>query len=73
MTSMNYQQLLRNLRLKHGLSQRQMAQVLRVHHGTVALWETGKRSIPGPVTVIIDNFSLYLKNFHNNSIRGVKS
>ena len=33
---------------------------IRVNHGTIALWETGRRSVPGPVTLIIDNFKTIL-------------
>jgi transcriptional regulator with XRE-family HTH domain len=40
---------LRRLRETLGLSQREMAAELGVAHGAVGQWETGARSIPGPV------------------------
>lgn len=37
-----------------GFTQREMAQELGVVHGAVGLWESGQRSIPGPVLVLMD-------------------
>jgi transcriptional regulator with XRE-family HTH domain len=40
---------LRRLRQTLGFSQRELADEFGVAHGAVGLWETGKRTIPGPV------------------------
>lgn len=45
---------LKRLREKLGLSQRELAKELGVTPGAVALWETGARSLSGPVTRLID-------------------
>ena len=37
---------LRNWRLKHGLTQQQLAELLGVRHSTISRWETGKHPIP---------------------------
>lgn len=44
---------LMKLRKEMGFSQAQLAKEWNVHSGTVALWETGRRSIPGPVKKLI--------------------
>lgn len=45
---------LKALRETLGYSQREMAQEFRVVHGTIGLWETGKRTIPGPVLFLME-------------------
>lgn len=55
---MKYAKKLKDLRVKYELTQREIAPFFKVAHGTIALWELDKRKIPGPVEVLIDNFSL---------------
>src|SRR3954464_13922555 len=50
----NEAQRLRDLRLLLGHSQRELAKEFGVDHSAVALWESGKRSIPGPILKLID-------------------
>lgn len=47
---------LRRLREALGLSQRELAAEFRVAHGAVGLWESGARTIPGPVLKLMDLF-----------------
>jgi len=47
------------LRLKHlrellGLTQREISKLFRVSHASIALWESRKRTIPGPVLKLLD-------------------
>ena len=51
-----YRKRLFQIRKRHDLTQRKMAELLRVRHGTIALWELGQRKIPGPVTLILDKY-----------------
>ena len=44
---------LMRLRKRMGFSQARLAEEWKVHSGTIALWETGQRSIPGPVEKLI--------------------
>ena len=41
---MTFQERLKQLRKEHGMTQVQLAEKLGVASGTVAMWETGKRS-----------------------------
>ena len=45
---------LMKLRKKLGWSQARLAQEWYVSAGTIGLWETGSRSIPGPVLKLIE-------------------
>jgi len=54
--SMDYSKKLLKTRKLLALTQRELAKVFRVRHGTITLWEKQKRPIPGPVTLILDNF-----------------
>jgi predicted unusual protein kinase regulating ubiquinone biosynthesis (AarF/ABC1/UbiB family) len=47
---------LRRLRDALGFSQREMAAELKVAHGAVGLWESGARTIPGPVLKLMELF-----------------
>lgn len=48
--------LLKELRLKKGLSQRELAQILNVSTGTVGNWETGTREPDFAMTIKIADF-----------------
>jgi predicted unusual protein kinase regulating ubiquinone biosynthesis (AarF/ABC1/UbiB family)/DNA-binding XRE family transcriptional regulator len=45
---------LKEFRESLGLTQRQLAQEFQVTHGAIALWESGKRSVPGPILRLIE-------------------
>ena len=45
---------LNQIRETLGFTQRQMADELKVTSGAIALWESGRRSIPGPVIRLIE-------------------
>lgn len=45
------------LRKRLGWSQKQLADEFYVAPGTIALWELGKREIPGPVIKLIEIYS----------------
>jgi predicted unusual protein kinase regulating ubiquinone biosynthesis (AarF/ABC1/UbiB family) len=47
---------LRRLRGALGFSQREMAVELKVAHGAIGLWESGARTIPGPVLKLMELF-----------------
>jgi DNA-binding transcriptional regulator YiaG len=47
---------LKKLRAKLGLTQAEMAEKFRVVPSAVNHWELGTRSIPGPVSVLIEIF-----------------
>jgi DNA-binding transcriptional regulator YiaG len=47
---------LRKIREKLGLTQAELAAKFRVVPSAVNHWESGTRSIPGPVTVLIEIF-----------------
>ena len=44
----------RTIRRALGLSQSQLAKVLKVWPNTIALWDRGENPIPGPVEVAMD-------------------
>lgn len=44
---------LKNLRVKHELTQTALAELLGVHWNTVAKWEQGVRNIPEPMAKLI--------------------
>ena len=45
---------LRRVREVLGLSQREMAKEFKVAHGAIAGWESGKRTMPGPVSKLLE-------------------
>lgn len=45
------------LRRSLGWSQKQLASEFKVAPGTIALWELGRREIPGPVIKLIEIYS----------------
>jgi predicted unusual protein kinase regulating ubiquinone biosynthesis (AarF/ABC1/UbiB family)/DNA-binding XRE family transcriptional regulator len=47
---------LRRLREALGFSQRELAAELKVAHGAIGLWESGARTIPGPVLKLMELF-----------------
>jgi len=49
---------LMKLRKKLGWSQARLAEEWYVSAGTIGLWETGSRSIPGPVLKLIEIYEL---------------
>lgn len=53
-TSSEIASRLSSLRQKMGLTQREFAKEFGVTAGAVAHWESGKRSIPGPVIKLIE-------------------
>lgn len=65
---------LRDLRALLNLSQREMAVQFGVAHGAIALWENGKRTIPGPVLRLMDIYeeNLGMVNQPNDSGNGLK-
>lgn len=54
--------LLFHLRREIGFSQAQLAKEWNVSPGTIALWETGRRKIPGPVKKLIEIYKKDIKN-----------
>ncbi len=50
----NHAARLKLLRESMGFSQRDMAGELGVVHGTIGLWESAQRTIPGPVLILMD-------------------
>ena len=51
-----YAEILRKLRRNKGLSQKQLADLLHVSNGTVAMWETQKRTPDKNMLITIANF-----------------
>ena len=51
---------LRQLRDVLGLSQREMAKEFRVAHGAIAGWESGTRTLPGPVVKLLELYEAEL-------------
>ncbi len=47
---------MRKVREKMGLTQAQLAEKLRVVPSAVNQWESGNRTIPGPVMVLVEMF-----------------
>src|SRR5690348_15601597 len=47
---------LKKLREQLGFSQRELSKEFKVTPGAIALWESGKRPIPGPILLLIDIF-----------------
>src|SRR5688572_19520082 len=45
---------LRRLRDTLGLTQRELAVEFKVAHGAIAAWETGTRTLPGPVVKLLE-------------------
>jgi transcriptional regulator with XRE-family HTH domain len=45
---------LRRLRDALGLTQRELAAEFKVAHGAIAAWESGKRTLPGPVVKLLE-------------------
>src|SRR5687767_1266271 len=45
---------LRRLRDLMGLTQREFALEIRVAHGAIASWESGKQALPGPVLKLLE-------------------
>jgi DNA-binding transcriptional regulator YiaG len=57
-TNMNNHSVeLLNLRKLYGWSQARLAKEWDVAPGTIALWETGKRSLPGPARKLLFLYS----------------
>lgn len=57
----NYAERLVALRRRLGMTQRDLAQEFLVTPGAIALWETGKRTVPGPVRRLISIYESALK------------
>jgi transcriptional regulator with XRE-family HTH domain len=53
---------LHELRKKLGFTQKELADEFYVAPGTIALWELGKREIPGPVRKLIEIYEHRYKN-----------
>ncbi len=45
---------MRRLREALGLTQRELAREFNVSHGSIAGWESRKRTIPGPVMKLVE-------------------
>lgn len=52
----NFPNRIKSLRVKHKLSQRELAKVLGVSPGAVAHWESGERQVSGPIQKLIEIF-----------------
>lgn len=64
-------QRLKRLREALNFSQREMAQEFRVVHGTIGLWESEQRAIPGPVVLLIELYENELGLAENEEISHV--
>jgi DNA-binding transcriptional regulator YiaG len=52
---------LKRLRSSLGMTQRDLAKEFKVSPGTIALWELGNRTLPGPVLKLIEIYELKIQ------------